>query len=213
MQITKADVIKNGEQDLIDAITADLDWGAIENIFREQHNLSMDEDVEYKQGDIIVHNNQIAYQLQFEVRVTVSVLLDRQGNYLSVAFSGNNENDRSDNDEQGTVEKPVVPPEAGVDLGVENRQNQAEEIQPEIKTSAMDPDSGEKEAEDRVDEIIVSEVEAEQEERVESDQGDPDGTGVESGFIEDDEDSGEKISQIASQVGEMMKELEEETSL
>ena len=55
MKITNADIIKNGEQDLIDAITADLDWGAIENIFREQHNLGIDEDVEYKQGDIVVH--------------------------------------------------------------------------------------------------------------------------------------------------------------
>ena len=96
MQITNADIIKNGEQDLIDAITADLDWGAIENIFREQHNLGIDEDVEYKQGDIVVHGNQIAYQLQFEVKVTVSVLLDRAGNYLSVSFSGNSENDQDE---------------------------------------------------------------------------------------------------------------------
>ena len=46
------------------------------------------EDVEYKSGDIIVHNNQIAYQLRFDVKVTLSVLLDREGNCISATVPG-----------------------------------------------------------------------------------------------------------------------------
>jgi hypothetical protein len=84
MKITDSEVIKTGEQELIDAITADLDWGAIEDIFRKDHNLGIEEDVEYKRGDMIVHDNRIAYQLDFEVKVTISLLLDREGNYISV---------------------------------------------------------------------------------------------------------------------------------
>jgi hypothetical protein len=85
MRITKADVIKNGEQDLMDAISADLDWGAIERVFREKHHLNIEEDVEYKGGDMVVHNDHVAYRLEFIARVTLSVLLDREGNYLSVS--------------------------------------------------------------------------------------------------------------------------------
>jgi hypothetical protein len=84
MRITSAEVIRNSEKELMDAITGDLDWGSIERIFREKHHLSIEEDVEYKRGDLVVHDNRIAYRLEFAAKVTLSVLLDREGNYLSV---------------------------------------------------------------------------------------------------------------------------------
>lgn len=87
MKITDSEIIKNGEQELIDAITADLDWGAIEEIFLKEHNLGIEEDIEYKSGDIVAVNNQIAYKLEFEVKVNLSVLLNRNGEYLSVSIS------------------------------------------------------------------------------------------------------------------------------
>ena len=85
MKITNSDVIKSGENELIDAITADMDWGAIEEIFRKEHKLNIEEDVEYKKGDIVVHNNQVAYNLIFDIKVTLSVLLDREGNHISIS--------------------------------------------------------------------------------------------------------------------------------
>ena len=84
MKITGSEVIKSGERELIDGIAAELDWGVIEEIFKNEHKLGIKEDVEYKSGDIIAHNNQIAYKLEFEIKVALSVLLDRNGNYLSV---------------------------------------------------------------------------------------------------------------------------------
>lgn len=112
MKITGNDVIKNGERDLMDAITADLDWGAVEGIFRERHNLSLEEDIEYKKGDIVVHENQIAYRLDFLAKVTLSVLLDRDGNYLSVHISGgasglHGEDEEHGSDEERRAEEPA----------------------------------------------------------------------------------------------------------
>lgn len=86
MKITDSEIIKNGEQELIDAITADLDWGAIEDIFMKEHNLTIEEEIEYKSGDIVAVDNQIAYKLEFEVKVNLSVLLNRDGEYLSVTI-------------------------------------------------------------------------------------------------------------------------------
>ncbi|MBW2345848.1 MAG: hypothetical protein JRF53_18000 [Deltaproteobacteria bacterium] len=88
MKISNSEVIKSGEQDLIDAISGDLDWGVIEEIFRRDHKLGIGEDVEYKKGDIVVHNNQVAYRLEFDVKIILSVLLDRGGNYVSVTSPG-----------------------------------------------------------------------------------------------------------------------------
>jgi hypothetical protein len=110
MKITGGDVIKNGERDLMDAITADLDWGAVEGIFRERHNLNLEEDIEYKKGDIVVHKNEIAYRLDFLAKVTLSVLLDRDGNYLSVDITGSTSSPQ--NSDVSGEERGQEPPES-----------------------------------------------------------------------------------------------------
>ncbi len=102
MKISDHEVIKSGEQELIDAITADLDWGAIEKVFKEKHNLGIEEDVEYQRGDIVVHNNQVAYKLEFNVNVVLSILLDREGKYISVITPGNLETSPSDSNNNPT---------------------------------------------------------------------------------------------------------------
>jgi len=96
MKITDPEIIKSGENELIDAITADMDWGEVGKVFGDKHNLDIDDDVEYKNGDIIVHNNQIAYQLNFDVKVSLSIVLDREGNYLSLLTSLDRDNTREE---------------------------------------------------------------------------------------------------------------------
>jgi len=92
MQITDHEVIKSGEQELIDAITADLDWEAIEDVFGKEHKLKIEDNVEYKKGDIVVYDGQVVYKLEFDVNIVLTVLLDRDGNYLAATSSGDLEN-------------------------------------------------------------------------------------------------------------------------
>jgi hypothetical protein len=112
MKITNADVIKSGEKDLIDSITADLDWRAIEDIFLTEHNLGIDEDIEYKRGDIIAYENQVAYKLEFTVKVNLSVLINRDGEYLSVDIS-------EKRDHQAPVNAPAAANESTPEAGPE----------------------------------------------------------------------------------------------
>ncbi len=107
MKITDSEVIKNAEKELIDAINADLDWGVIVETFKKEHKLGIEEDVEYKTGDIVVFDKQIAYKLEFEVKVILSILLDRDGNYISIKSSGDPEDiqDEQDEDEEA-LDKP-----------------------------------------------------------------------------------------------------------
>ena len=83
MKITDSEIIRSAEQELIDSINGDLDWVVMEDVFQEVHKLELGEDVEYKQGDLVVHNNEVAYQLDFDVKVKLSILIDREGNHLS----------------------------------------------------------------------------------------------------------------------------------
>jgi len=87
VKVTKTEIIKSGEQELIDTIIGDLDWETIEDIVKNRHRLKIQDDIDYRQGDLIVHNNQVAYKLDFDVKLTLSVIFDRDGNYLSLSTS------------------------------------------------------------------------------------------------------------------------------
>jgi len=102
VKVTDSDVIQMGEKELIDAITGDLDWEAIEKIFKNKYHLGFQEDIEYKNGDIVVHNNQIAYKLNFDVRISLSVLFDRKGECLTVTAL----TDDQKADEEGSLSSP-----------------------------------------------------------------------------------------------------------
>ena len=107
MKITDSEIIKTGEQELIDTIIGDLDWGAIEKIFKEKHRLRIQDDVEYRQGDIVVHNDAVAYKLDFDVKLTLSILLDRSGNYVSLATQSEAIDDEPENvSDAQSVEEP-----------------------------------------------------------------------------------------------------------
>ncbi|MFZ5571272.1 MAG: hypothetical protein ACOZF0_12750 [Thermodesulfobacteriota bacterium] len=84
MKITDSETIKSSEKELIDAITGDLDWQAIEQLFREKYHLGLQDEIEYRKGDLVVHNEQIAYRLEFDVKVALSVLFDRKGECIEV---------------------------------------------------------------------------------------------------------------------------------
>ncbi len=86
MKITDPEVIRNGEKDLIDAVKEDLDMEAVRDIIKSR--LTPDA-LTSKGGQIVVHDNQVAFRLDFEINLSGSLLFDRQGNYLTSAEDRN----------------------------------------------------------------------------------------------------------------------------
>ncbi len=101
MKITDAESIKDGENEFIDSLTSELDWQAIETILKEKYNLKLHDDVAFKNGDIVVHGKNIAYKLDFDVRVTLSLVIDRDGECVDIKASGNQDGD--DNDDSSEI--------------------------------------------------------------------------------------------------------------
>ena len=79
MKLTDPDVIKDGEKDLINAIEEDLDLDSINEIIKDKLKVK---NLESKGGKIIVHNNEIAFEIKFELSMGGSVMFDRDGNYI-----------------------------------------------------------------------------------------------------------------------------------
>ncbi len=107
MKITDEYNIRNIETDLMKNLIEDIDWRAVEAIIRENYRIGINEDIRYRQGDIVVHNDQVAYRVNFDVTVPFSILFDRAGEYLTIGTSeadagGSPGSDAADNGQEAT---------------------------------------------------------------------------------------------------------------
>jgi len=88
LKITDPDVIKTGERDLIESIKDDLDLAAIQGILLEKVRSSSfdirDEALSFdvSGGEIVVHDGQIAFKVNFELKTEISIMFDRKGIYI-----------------------------------------------------------------------------------------------------------------------------------
>lgn len=82
MKITDPQVIEDGEKDLINAVQEDLDLDAVKQILKDRMGAST---LSSKGGQIVVHNNKVAFRLDFDIKVSGSLLFDREGNYIDDA--------------------------------------------------------------------------------------------------------------------------------
>ena len=85
MKLTNPESIQESEKEFIDTINAELDWDAIEQMLLDKHGFVVQEDVDYKDGNLIVHNNEIAYKFEFEIKVPLSVIFNRNGECLEIS--------------------------------------------------------------------------------------------------------------------------------
>ncbi len=91
MKLTNPETIQESEKEFIDSINAELDWDTIEKLLLEKHQFAIQDEVDYKEGDLVVYNNQIAYKFDFEIKVPLSVIFNRQGECLEISTSRDDE--------------------------------------------------------------------------------------------------------------------------
>ncbi len=88
MRIADPEAIRKGEKALADAIASNFDRSVIRKIFKRVHNLDVGEDVLCKNASMGVHGDKVAYSMNFEALVNLSVFLDRSGDFISISSSG-----------------------------------------------------------------------------------------------------------------------------
>ncbi|MCW7754080.1 hypothetical protein OOT00_08780 [Desulfobotulus sp. H1] len=99
MKVSDTSVIQSSERELMDTIIAELDWSAIETLLRKKHRIGLQDDVNFREGDIVVHEGKVAYKLSFDVKITLDVVFDRKGECIHLSASGS--------DEEGTEEEDL----------------------------------------------------------------------------------------------------------
>ncbi len=93
MKLTNSESIQDSEKEFIDTINAELDWDVIEQLILERHGFTVQEDVDYKDGNLIVHNNEIAYKFDFEIKVPLSIIFNQEGECLQMSTRSPDEQD------------------------------------------------------------------------------------------------------------------------
>ncbi len=96
MRITDPQVILNGEKDLIASVQKDLSLDAVRDLFKERLSVRA---LSPKGGRIVVHDNDVAFRLDYEINLNGSLLFDRNGNLLEDSESTAPKQDPQDEEE------------------------------------------------------------------------------------------------------------------
>nr|WP_319394534.1 hypothetical protein [uncultured Desulfobacter sp.] len=127
LKLTNPESIQESEKEFIDTINAELDWDTIEQMLLEKHNFAVQDDIEYKDGNLIVHNNEIAYKFEFEIKVPLSVIFNRSGECLSMSTTRDDEEDVGIDEDEENPNSSMPPSPDG-----EPDKNKVEEMAVEI---------------------------------------------------------------------------------
>ena len=109
MKLTNPETIQESEKEFIDTINAELDWEAIEKMLLEKHSFTLQEEIDYKDGDLIVYNDNIAYKFDFEIKVPLSVIFNRQGECLEISTLRDDFEEEDDLLQKENTAPPISP--------------------------------------------------------------------------------------------------------
>jgi len=149
MKLTDPESIQESEKEFIDTINAELDWEAIEKMLLEKHSFTLQEEIDYKNGDLVVYNDNIAYKFDFEIKVPLSVIFNREGECLEISTVRDDFDEENDLDKNLDLDQNIDPEdeiEVDMDLNdVETDLNPPDNIEGDPK-KAEPPETVAKEA-------------------------------------------------------------------
>jgi membrane-associated HD superfamily phosphohydrolase len=73
------DTIEKAISDLIDKVKSNLQLDQVKTLCKHQHGLEKIDKIDITQGDIVTHNGQIAFKLDFKISYNLKLLVDRKG--------------------------------------------------------------------------------------------------------------------------------------
>ena len=79
----KPDTIEKAIGDLIDKVKSNVQLDQVKTLCKHQHGIEKIDKIDITQADIVTHNGQIAFKLDFKISYNLSLILDRKGNLIN----------------------------------------------------------------------------------------------------------------------------------
>lgn len=87
--IIDPEVIRMRKAEFFDSLSASINIKTINELLSRIYNLEAVGKTVFSEGDIKIFNGHVTYQLLYDVNVIISILIDRQGNYISTSIENN----------------------------------------------------------------------------------------------------------------------------
>ena len=104
MKITDSKVVQSGEKAFLNAVKDYLDWNAIREVVTKKMRQCA---IESKGGELVLHENSVAFRMDLHCTMDVSITFDREGTLVSdeepLAGLAMNEKTVADSDGAGQV--------------------------------------------------------------------------------------------------------------
>lgn len=81
---TNHDTFADAKQELFEKIKAHIDMNRIRKICADLYGITQVDALEYQSGDLVVHNGQVTYKLDFKVSLVLPLLIDEKGDFIGV---------------------------------------------------------------------------------------------------------------------------------
>jgi len=74
--------LENAKSELIEKIKSNINLDSIRELCKNNHGIETIREIDCTEGNIVSHNGSIAYQLDFEIRFPMMILIDDAGNCI-----------------------------------------------------------------------------------------------------------------------------------
>ena len=79
----KPDTIEKAIGDLIERVRSNVQLDQVKALCKNRNGIEKIDRIDFTHGDIVTHNGQVAFKLDFKISYNLSLLLDRKGNLIN----------------------------------------------------------------------------------------------------------------------------------
>ena len=77
-------MLEEAINDLIKKVKSNIQFDQVKAICNHKQFIEKIDKIDFKHGDIVTHDGQVAFKLDFEISYELSLLLDREGKLINV---------------------------------------------------------------------------------------------------------------------------------
>ena len=104
--ITTSNVMEKARQAFFKEMSAGIDMNALNEILSEEYEITVGDEMEFKEGRIATSNGQIFYELLYEISLSLRIQLDGEGHPESVRMDVLGEKARQTTEEKSSEDRP-----------------------------------------------------------------------------------------------------------
>ncbi len=88
LKIVDHGLVEKAVRELFEKVKSDIRFDQVKTICKDQNGIESIDKIDFEYGEIVTHNDQVAFKLNFEISYNLSLLIDQLGNYI-ISFPEN----------------------------------------------------------------------------------------------------------------------------